>query len=82
MWEKVPVDILMCSCFSPKASGLSTVPLVNTLGDHVLFGPHEALPIHLCLRRLVHDHVKTVRPAFESTVQNIIGFRIVLHTVH
>lgn len=50
----------MCSCFSAYARGLSSPPLVNTLGDHLIFGPHENLFIRLCIRGLVCHHVKTV----------------------
>ena len=56
--EKSLVDVLMCSTFSPDASGVWDKSLANKLGDQVWSGPHEVLPFHLCVRRVVHDDVK------------------------
>ncbi len=67
------VDIVMCSSFIACASGVCTSPLVNTLGDHVLFGPHEALPFHLCVRGIVYDHVKTVKHCSRSHIHSLNG---------
>ena len=57
VWIKAPHVILICSGLSCSASGIHASPLANKLGDHVVFGSHEVLPLYLCLRRVVHDNV-------------------------
>ena len=66
--------IQICSCFSALASVFSQSTLANKNGTHVLFGPHEVLPFHLCLRRVVYDYVTNGRGGIVCVIRAWLSF--------
>lgn len=78
-FKKCVIVILNCSTLSPSASGPCKSALANKLGDHVGFASHEAVSLHLRLRRVVHDHVKGEKPVTVPSALSI-GFFLNTHS--